>query len=241
MTGTEEMAPFVVRAHLSSGLAHATPWGISLDGILAAELWADHKAAALDRGEYVPALTPECAPPDLELPLARCELAGEDWHWCATCSFPEDPAGDPVVRHWASRADHRGLEQLSHTLPAVISDRQGRYRARYMPLMITNTRTVTWRGVGDLDAVATILGGLDVIGKKRAHGEGRVLRWEFEHCPAADRWAAAHLHSDGTLGRTTPPACLPDRLEPESAGFGLAGLRPPYMHPTRMRQLHLPR
>ncbi len=62
MTGTEEMAPFLVRAHLSSGLAHATPWGISLDGILAAELWADHKAAAWGRGEYVPALTPESRP-----------------------------------------------------------------------------------------------------------------------------------------------------------------------------------
>ncbi|MCD2157860.1 hypothetical protein LQL77_29380 [Rhodococcus cerastii] len=113
MNSDTTFAPFLVRAHLSSGLAHASPWGIALDGILAAELWADHKAGALDCGEYVPALSPQATPPDLELPLARCTLAGAAWHWCATCSFPEDPAGDPVVRHWASRTDHRGLEELA--------------------------------------------------------------------------------------------------------------------------------
>ncbi len=98
MNADTAFAPFLVRAHLSTGLAHASPpWGIALDGILAAELWADHKAGALDRGEYVPALSPEkTPPPDLELPLARCTLAGADWHWCATCSFP--PKTRPEIR-----------------------------------------------------------------------------------------------------------------------------------------------
>ena len=241
MNADTAFAPFLVRAHLSTGLAHASPWGIALDGILAAELWADHKASALNRGEYVPALSPQATPPDLELPLAHCTLAGADWHWCATCSFPEDPAGDPVVRHWASRTDHRGLEELASSVPAVISDRQGRYRARYMPLMITNSRTVTWRGVGDLTAVAAIVSGLDVIGKKRAHGEGRVLRWEFENRAGEDLWEFSHEHADGTLGRTTPASCVASRDAPVTSGFGLAGVRPPYMHPTRMRELHLPR
>ena len=205
MNADTAFAPFLVRAHLSTGLAHASPWGIALDGILAAELWADHKASALDRGEYVPALSPQATPPDLELPLAHCTLAGADWHWCATCSFPEDPAGDPVVRHWASRTDHRGLEELASSVPAVISDRQGRYRARYMPLMITNSRTVTWRGVGDLTAVAAIVSGLDVIGKKRAHGEGRVCGGssrtvQVRICGSSrtstltGRWDARHRH-----------------------------------------------
>lgn len=240
MSGASGGRPFQVRAYLAAGLAHATPWGISLDGLLAAEMWANQKAAALDRGEEVGAMTPDVAPADLDLPLARCSLAGSDWHWCATCSYPEDQNGDPVVRYWASRTDHRGLEELATQLPAVVSDRQGRYRARYMPVMITNTRTVVWRGVGDQNAVAELLAGLDVIGKKRGHGEGRVLRWEFTPLPEADAWTAAHQHPDGSLGRTTPTGCLRGRPAPRSGGYGLAGLRPPYMHPTRLRELHLP-
>jgi len=60
-------------------------------------------------------------------------------------------------------------------LGKVVGDLGAQQRAHGVErsLMITSIRTVTWRGVGDLDAVATILGGRDVIGKKRAHGEGQ--------------------------------------------------------------------
>lgn len=38
--------------------------------------------------------------------------------------------------------------------PCTFGRHQTRYtRARYMPLMITNSRTVTWTGIGDLTAV----------------------------------------------------------------------------------------
>lgn len=239
---TDAYAPFLVRAHLSSGVAHATPWGISLDGLLASEMWAATKAAALDLGDPVGSLRPDVVPADLELPLQRCAIDSGMWHWCATFAFPEDPVGeeDPVIRYWAMRTDHRGVEELASWMPAVVSDRQGRYRARYMPLMVTNTRTVVWRGVGDLDAVARLIGGLDVVGKKRSAGEGRVLRWEFEPTPEQDVWTAGHLHPDGSLGRTAPPGCFAGRSLPDTAGFGLAGIRPPYMHPRRMREVHLP-
>jgi hypothetical protein len=36
---------WLVRAHLAVGIAQAAPWGIALDRLLAAELWAEHKAA----------------------------------------------------------------------------------------------------------------------------------------------------------------------------------------------------
>lgn len=238
---TCRFTPFLVRAHLAAGVAHATPWGISLDGLLASELWANRKATALDRGDPVEALRPDVAPGDLDLPLHRCTLDPREWHWSATFAFPEDPVEDPVIRYWTTRTDHRGVEELASWMPAVVSDRQGRYRARYMPLMVTNTRTVVWRGVGDVDAVAGLLDGLDVIGKKRATGEGRVLRWKFEPTPDKDTWTTGHLHPDGSLGRTAPPGCFAGTTIPRTRGFGLAGIRPPYMHPARMRDLHLPR
>ena len=57
-----------------------------------------------------------------------------------------------------------------------------------------------------------------------------------------DPWEFSHEHADGTLGRTTPAACVAaSRDMPVTSGFGLAGVRPPYMHPARMRELHLPR
>lgn len=74
MTGP--LVPLRVRAHLSAGIAQAAPWGIALDGLLASELWAEHKASCRATGrDYVRAMElPE--PPDLDLPLARCHHGG---------------------------------------------------------------------------------------------------------------------------------------------------------------------
>ena len=175
------MTPFEVRAHLATGLAHAAPWATSLDGLLASEMWEDEKAAARDRGNYLEAAGPDEVPADLDLPLARCTLAGgDDWHWYATCAYPEDGTDAPEIHHWSGRPDHRALEQLARYRPSVISDRQGRYRARQMPLLLTSTRTVLWRGVGDIDRVSTTLASIDAIGKKRSQGEGQVLSWEVQ-------------------------------------------------------------
>lgn len=232
--------PFEVRAYLATGLAHAAPWATSLDGLLAAELWADAKAAARDRGELLEAVGPLNIPKDLDLPLARCTVAGGDeWHWSATCAFPEDKFDSPEIHYWSGRPDHRALEQLARYRPAVISDRQGRYRARQMPLLLTSTRTVVWRGVGNIQEVRTILSGIDAIGKKRSHGEGQVLRWEVNPL-ALDSWTAGHLHPNGHLGRLCPTQCLQDAPHVSTGGRGKGAIRPPHMHPARMREVHLP-
>lgn len=233
-----DLTPLEVRAHLVTGLAHATPWGITLDGLLAAEIWAEHKVAAIDAGEDAPSLAVD-EPIDLDLPLARCTLAGSDWHWQATCSYPQDRNEHPHTTYWATRADHRGLEQLSSDLPGTISERQGRYRSRYMPVFLTLTRTLVWRVVGDLEAIREIVSGIDVIGKKRAHGQGQVQRWDIAAVDA-DEWDCGHLHPDNSLGRPAPIECFTDRPLPANADLGRAALRPPHMHPARMRSLYVP-
>ena len=233
--------PLLVRAHLASGIAHAGPWGIALDGLLAAELWADRKAAARGAGELSPALSDLDDPEDLPLPLKRCSTSTGMWHWAATCAHPEGRKGDvPEVRYWTGRADHSALEDMTATFPAALSDRQGRYRARFMPLLVTVCQSVVWRAVGDPEQIAALLHPLAAIGKKRSAGEGRVLAWEITPTPGEDPWAAAHLHPDGTLGRPTPEECLQGHTVGDDGGVGTAGLRPPYMHTARQHQLRLP-
>ncbi|MCO7221549.1 hypothetical protein [Klenkia sp. PcliD-1-E] len=240
-TATTSHVPLIVRAELAGGIAQAAPWGIALDGLLAAALWADHKAAIRAAGAFTDTLADTLEPEDLPLPLARCTTPDGAWHWAATCAAPQGrPATLPEVRTWSGRVDHRAVGQLSATLPATVSDRQGRYRARRMPLLVTTCSAVTWHAVGDPDAIETLLGTITAIGKKRAHGEGHVLAWTITPTPQLDPWAAAHLHPDGTLGRPTPAACLAGHPPVPDGGYGTAGIRPPYMHPARQQTLHLP-
>lgn len=230
------MEPLEVIAHMATGVAHTLPWGISLDGILASELWHQTKTS-FDLA--TPALDAD-NPPDLDLPLAVCSTPdASQWHWAATCGYPDPIPPQPDVHHWTGRVDHRHVEHLATGLPKTVSDRQGRYRARRMPLLTTPCRTLTWHAVGDLDQVTKLLADVHAIGKKRSQGEGRVLSWSITRAPHLDEFSAGHLSPAGTLGRPCPADCLTGR-QILHGGLGLAALRPPSMHPSRMRDLHLP-
>lgn len=234
------LVPLLVRAHMASGVAHAAPWGVALDGLLAAEMWSRHKAHARQAGVGYTRARETADPPDLDLPLARCERPDGVWHWAATFAWPEQRT-DQVVHTWTGRVDPRALEQVSDSLPRTVSDRQGRYRARRMPLLVTPCQTLTWYGVGDVDEVLDLVASIDSIGKKRRSGEGRVLRWEVTSAPDLDEFTAGHLHPDGSLGRTCPQACCVHvPADVVDGGLSLAGIRPPYMHPGRQRQLVVP-
>ncbi len=232
--------PMRVRARLAGGIAQSAPWGIALDGLLASEMWAQAKAAAREDGQDLPRALDLDIPPDLPLPLAKCVTDDGTWHWAATCAQPDTTPERIDVRAWMGRVDRRQLEQATNWLPKTVSDRQGRYRARRMPLLVTPCLSVTWHAIGAPDAVRELLEGLVSIGKKRGSGEGHVLRWEVTPAADLDPYAAAHLHPDGTLGRPTPSACLAGHGDVVDGGLGRAGIRPPYMHPGRQHELHLP-
>ena len=234
------MQPLRIRAHLAAGIAQASPWGIALDGLLAAELWAEHKAHCRDAGTgYLPARDDQ-DPPDLDLPLARCQPAEGPWHWAATCAQPDQNHGRVDVHTWTGRVDARALEQVATALPKTVSDRQGRYRARRMPLLVTPCAAVTWHAIGDAVRIQELLEGIASIGKKRSSGEGHVLSWEVTPAPDLASLSAAHLHPDGSLGRTVPDGCRHQLGDVDDGGRGRAGIRPPYMHPARQHELHLP-
>lgn len=238
------MSEFValrVRAVLAAGIASLAPWGIALDGLLAAQLHEGDQTARRDAGEELVRAREQAKPPDLDLPLARCTPEQGPWHWAATTAWPE-AHGDVIdVHHWSARVDHRHLEHVAEQLPRVISQRQGRYRAKRMPLLVTPTPAITWHGVGDIEQIGALLESVISIGKKRSTGEGHVLTWTVEPAPDLDQQAAAHLHPDGSLGRPVPTACVEMFETPvHHGGTGQAGVRPPYMHPARTHDLVLP-
>lgn len=232
--------PMRVTATLETGIAHAGPWGIALDGLLAAQLHDQAKTQLAEDGDgHTPVLEVD-DPPVIDLPLARCGT-GQSWHWAATCAWPVDGHSHrPDVTYWMSKADHRDLEQLATSMPKTVSDHRGRYRGHHMPIMTTICTAVTWHAVGDVDRVRTLLLEVAAIGKKRRTGHGRVLTWTITPAPELTPWRAGHLHPDGTLGRPVPTSCLTDHPNTLTTGVGPAGIRPPYIHPATQQQLHLP-
>lgn len=240
---SDRYVPLRVTAHLEAGLAYAHDWGLALDGILASVVHHQAKAELLAAGgNHIP-LRHQDDPVDLDLPLARCTLAGEnDWHWAATCSAPADGQDLlPQVVRWSSRHDHRLTTAVTSQLPGVVDDQRGRYRSHWMPLTITLTTAVTFEAVGDLDAIRSLVTPIAAIGKKRAAGHGRVLRWEVEPTDRSPL-EASHLHPDQSLGRPTPGGCLTHlhAVDPREQRQGTAGLRPPSTHTARARPLFLP-
>lgn len=236
-----QYVPFDVTARLGSPVAVSVPWGIALDGLLAAQIRENTKAAARDAGTDYEPYDLDTPPPVLELPLARCTLAGtDDWHWRATFAHPVDEIPGPHVEYWTTRPDQRGLGHIAEALPATISARQGRYRAHVMPLPVKVAAALSWRGVGDPDRVRDLLTGITAIGRKRSSGYGHVLDWIVTEQPGNDVWEFSHLHRSGTLGRTTPPPCLAGRPGLATREPVRMGLRPPYMHPSSRRTVAVP-
>lgn len=230
----------VVTAELAAGLAHTSPWGIALDGLLASVVWADAKAELVEQGAYERRVRDQDDPVDLDLPLARCTRDSGLWHWAATFSWPVNPSPAPEVSWWTGAYDARDTEQVAAKVTQRVDRSSGPYRTRRMPLLVTMCAAVTWRAVGDVEQVAALLEDIPAIGKKRGAGHGHVLAWRVEHAPWISEQSAGHLHPDGTLGRPCPIRCAAELEVLDTQTTGQAGLRPPYTHPARQHTLYLP-
>lgn len=236
--------PVRITAHLETGISSSAPWGIALDGLLAAQLWAEHKAHLRSSGVPTPTLHAQTYPPDLDLPLARCHAGGTDlWHWQATTAYPVDVdrTFPPEARYRVAYVDELAAGRLARNTPNTVSAAKGRWRLRRIPTLVTVCRAVTWTAIGDAAALTGLLEPILAIGKRRGIGEGHVLRWEVSPAHDLAPGAAGHLHPDGSLARPTPAQCLADHPELADAHrIGTAGIRPPYMHRSRQHLLHLP-
>jgi CRISPR type IV-associated protein Csf3 len=228
------MIPFQVTAHLQQGVALDVRFGVALDGLLAGLLLREQPGGAYGANDPT---DPSVDPSDLDLPLARC-TAGDDWHWLASCAQPVGPAFQEV-HAWTKRLGHRQAELATDRLPRSLPSHHGRYRDHRRPLVITVTRSLSWRAVGDPDAAATLLAPVASVGAHRNSGEGAVLTWTVTPAPDGDPDQFGHLGSDGRLARPCPAACAA-RLGIPAPVVATAGIRPPYWHPQRQRQLAIP-
>lgn len=229
--------PLRITATLRHGIAHASPWTVALDGLLASQLWAQHKRSQPPG----PAALDAANPPDLNLPLARCTADPTWWHWAATSGWPNHAIDDPEIHYWGTRLDHRHTElTAAGPLPQTLSDSQGRWKAYHMPLPVTVAHSLTWHAVGDAEAIQQLLEPLTSIGKKRSQGEGRISSWHIEPAPELDEFAAGHLSPTGALARPTPDACLEQHPNVCDGGAGYAAIRPPHMHHSRRTDVRLP-
>lgn len=235
--GRLALRPLCITATTPHGVALSRPWGIALDGLLASVLWDRRKWAAREKGVWL-TYSPDRPPEPIQLPLAICgDPDGDDWHWMATFGAHLDTAtevDDPDVRWRISRTDRQRLQHLAPVIGTqVVSDRAGRYQQRYVPVMAHLARTVTWRAVGDPDAIGDLLRDVTSIGQHRGVGEGVVSNWEIIETPDIDAWSAGHEHERGVLGRTAPMRCLTGRPEMNQIGpTGNAAIRPPYISPA---------
>lgn len=240
---TPRYEPLRITAHLQSGIASSAPWGVALDGLLASEIWSTEKARRRASNEPTPGLHAQTDPPDLDLPLARCETTDDHrWHWHTTTAYPldHDRTVPPQTRYWSAYVDQHAAARLAARTPATVSARRGRWRMRRIPTLATICTSVTWTAVGERDELIDLLTPVAAIGKHRGTGEGHVLAWDVTPAPELDRFTAGHLHPDGTLGRPTPPDCLKGSVLAATPARGLAGIRPPYMHRSRQYEVHLP-
>lgn len=223
--------PLRVTADLPHRVCFGTPWGISLDCLLASVLWHRRKTVAAAGGEVL-TYDPLGVPADLALPLERCE-AGRPWHWMCTFAHTTPATPQPELRMRSIRTDHIDLQCLSPSVPSTVSDTRGHYRKRPIHAAAAITVTATWRAVGDPEKITELLVEVTEIGKYRTSGDGRVAAWSVEGTPVDDVWSAGHEHHPGVLGRSTPAACVADCPDIAHAGRYRVAVRAPYAHPSR--------
>lgn len=231
------MEPLQITATTPRGVVLSRPWGIPLDALLASALWHRRKRAAREAGRPL-TYRPDDVPETLDLPLARCGApdSDDDWHWMATFAdlHPRvaDHTAEPDIRWRTSRTNWHRMQQLTPEISGQArSDRTGRYQWRVLPVMAHPVTALTWRAVGDPDAIRELLSDHRSIGKHRGVGEGEVRDWVVTAAPELDVWSAGHEHEAGVLGRAAPLRCVDDRSPScETGPAGYATIRPPYLH-----------
>lgn len=158
---------YKVTFHLDgTGLYYDPFEPIHLDALLA---WC---LAGLHRLEDHHPLQRDEAPCEVPLPLCRQHI-GDTWIWRASALFPEGPQADGLV-YWRKRfrvsraAWTDGSPNLTN----------GVYREYNMPVpLLLCHRMVAW-GDGSAKEARKLLKAVRFLGKKRAHGRGRIVGLE---------------------------------------------------------------
>lgn len=144
------------------------------------------------------------------LPLDHVILEGH-WVWCASALMPVSATGEDVT-YWRKRfrQDRATLTTGSPNLT------NGIYRDWNTPLPLVLALQLVAYARGDRSRCKRLLKEVRALGKKRAHGFGKVTGIDYEEM--ADDWS---IVKDGHAQRWLPT----------KYGTRLVRFQPPYWHP----------
>lgn len=193
--------PIKITFHLDGSGVYYDPFEpIMLDSLLAAALirWHTHgEPPARDEKPF-----------DVPLPLAKWSIGGT-WGWRASALFPDGETTE-TLQHWRKRFRQNRAE-LTIGSPNLTN---GTYRDWNMPLPILLATKMVAYAVGEGGKIRrTLRRDIRYLGKKRAHGRGRIVDIDVEDCD-----------SDFSLTKDN----VSMRWIPFKAGTRLVRPRPPY-------------
>lgn len=171
-----------------------------LDAMMAWVLAPHQGIRHLDRGG-IPSL--------VRLPIKSSLIHGA-YVWHASALFPDGPTGE-AIWYWRKRF-RQGRAELTGGSPNLA---QGTYRDWQMPLPMLMTRRLVGYVRGKRQDIRKCLEGIRYVGKKRAHGHGKVLGWDIQ--PMEQDYS---LVKDG----------LAMRYLPDPRGIRMVRSQPPYWH-----------
>ena len=214
---SQPIAPFRVIARLAAPVSMGVTEAVHLDAVLS---WAAHDK----HGPYLtrPPLAPleNCVLP-LPLGLVWVDAAGLPL-WAASDLVPIGPAAQSVVYVHRRYPEHR--EPLQRERGANTA--AGRWKDARIPQRVTVCERLEAVGFGDLEEVADLLLGLSHVGKKAAHGRGRVATWEVTPAPCLTLEAVMER-------RPTPVRALAPTASVSAGRLGHGGYTPPYWDARR--------
>lgn len=193
--------PLRVTFHLDgSGVYYDPHEPLTLDGILA--------AACIRHHTHGDPPSRDEAPFDVPLPLQRWTI-NDAWGWHASALFPDGASAQTLLR-WRKRMRQDRIE-LTEGSPNLTN---GVYRDWDMPLPVLLCRRMVAYAYGDAyDVRRELRRNIQWLGKKRAHGRGRVTSIDVEAITEN-----LSLVRDGVAQRWLPSV----------AGYRLVRTRPPY-------------
>lgn len=222
-----DFQPLRIRAHLANSICGNSPF-FPLDGVIMMEaLWRENGCS----WEGIPDPKEELRfPAKRWVPLRVRHIGSPYWYYA--CSFAHYETLAEEVQYWHKRARTRQEQYIDFgTRRGRIDDATGVYRAYRMPLRTFVTSCLTWYAVGDRRAVKDYLRRVRFLGKKRAYGNGRVIRWEVE--VAEEDFSE---QKDGIWTRAIPVALLEKQL----IDMTYHSFRPPYWHHDNLAMCAMP-
>jgi CRISPR type IV-associated protein Csf3 len=184
------MQPLEITAYVAGSIALARPEDLALDGLLAYQVLRKHFGS-----DFYSLPDPKEALLFARLPLEMRGQAVETqtgdpfpadslWYWA--CSSAQIEVKGHGTQYWNKRFDTEpGLSDhidFGGRVQKILIE-QGQFKAYHMPLPTLACDRVTWYACGDVEQVALLLQQVPAMGKKRAQGQGHVLRWEITGTP----------------------------------------------------------